>query len=67
MPNILNIAIRAFQAEDDMTDSDWQKAILKIVDAHSVDITKRGVRRVTFLVCRKVDSQLLFVSISLRR
>ena len=52
-PNILNIAIRAFEAADDLTDAEWQKKILEVVDKHSDDISKRGIRRVTFLVCRK--------------
>lgn len=55
MPNILNIAIRAFDTDGDMSDNDWRTAFLKLVDSVSAEIHKRGIRRVTFLVCRKVD------------
>lgn len=53
LPNILNVAIRAFDSADDMTDAEWQQKMADLVSSASTDLLKRGVRRVTFLVCRK--------------
>jgi acetyl-CoA carboxylase/biotin carboxylase 1 len=53
MPNVLNIALRVFEKENDFSDADWAGHTAALLDAASDELRKRGIRRVTFLVCRK--------------
>lgn len=51
-PNVVNIALRIFREQDDLPEEAWNETVVKFVNDH-VDVLKRkGVRRVTFFICR---------------
>src|ERR1700676_3714458 len=52
-PNIMNLALRIFDNADDMAEEVWSEKINALVnDRHEV-LNKRGVRRVSVLICRR--------------
>lgn len=52
-PNVLNIALRIFDEADDMEDSTWREKFMQLSNERSESLTKHGVRRLSFLLCRK--------------
>ena len=51
-PNVLNLALRIFDKQDDTTDEGWYERIIKLVNSRNSVLSKRGVRRVSVLICR---------------
>ncbi|KAI0796098.1 acetyl CoA carboxylase [Abortiporus biennis] len=51
-PNVLNMALRIFDEKDDTTEDDWYNKIIALVNSRKAVLTKRGVRRVSILLCR---------------
>lgn len=54
-PNVLYLALRVFDEEDDMKNEQWRDIFLSLVNERKPIITSRGVRRLTFLICRKAQ------------
>ncbi|EJD07272.1 acetyl CoA carboxylase [Fomitiporia mediterranea MF3/22] len=52
-PNVLNIALRVFEEEDDMSESVWAEKIIALVNERRKALTDHGVRRVSIMICRK--------------
>lgn len=52
-PNVLNIALRLFDEADDMQDDAWFEKIIAFVNEQSEILTRRGVRRISILLCRQ--------------
>ncbi|KAL1945115.1 hypothetical protein VTO73DRAFT_2735 [Trametes versicolor] len=51
-PNVLNMALRIFNEADDMSEDAWYEKIEELVNAHRDVVTRRGVRRISVLICR---------------
>ncbi|CCM00738.1 uncharacterized protein FIBRA_02778 [Fibroporia radiculosa] len=51
-PNVLNMALRIFNEADDMSDQDWYKNIHELINDRHQILTRRGVRRISILICR---------------
>ena len=51
-PNVLNMALRVFNEADDMSDDAWYEKIVELVNSHRDVLTRRGVRRISILICR---------------
>ncbi|KAF8329498.1 acetyl CoA carboxylase [Cantharellus anzutake] len=52
-PNVVYIPLRIFEPEDDQDNSQWRETVLRLVRAHEKQLDARGVRRVTFMLCRR--------------
>lgn len=52
-PNVLNIALRISEPEDDMSESTWSEKIISLVNERRSILEKYGVRRVSIVICRK--------------
>ncbi|RDB23409.1 Acetyl-CoA carboxylase [Hypsizygus marmoreus] len=52
-PNVINIALRIFEEEDDMSESEWTDKVIEFVNAHKETLIHRGVRRVSIVICRR--------------
>ncbi|KAL0953702.1 hypothetical protein HGRIS_004895 [Hohenbuehelia grisea] len=52
-PNVVNIALRVFNEEDDMADGAWFEKLTAYVNAKSSLLMQRGVRRISVLICRR--------------
>ena len=52
-PNVLNIALRVFEEEDDMSAKEWSEKIPAFVNERKAQIKARGVRRVSVMICRR--------------
>ncbi|KDQ18913.1 hypothetical protein BOTBODRAFT_28387 [Botryobasidium botryosum FD-172 SS1] len=59
-PNVLYLAVRIFDPKDDMEDSEWREKFLQLANERAPTMNERGVRRVTFLLCRKAQYPLFF-------
>lgn len=59
-PNVLYVALRVFDEADDMKHEQWRETFLSLVNERKAIITSRGVRRVTFLICRKAQHPWYF-------
>ncbi|OCB90590.1 acetyl CoA carboxylase [Sanghuangporus baumii] len=59
-PNVLNIALRIFEEEDDMSESIWAEKITGLVNQRNKVLVDRGVRRVAVMICRKGQYPLYF-------
>lgn len=51
-PNVLYVALRIFDSEDDQKSDAWRTAFGDLLAKHKDVVVGRGVRRVTFLICR---------------
>ncbi|KAH7335147.1 acetyl CoA carboxylase [Rhizoctonia solani] len=51
-PNVLYFALRAFTPADDMEDPEWREKLLALVNNKISILNERGIRRVSFLICR---------------
>ncbi|KAJ7672696.1 acetyl-CoA carboxylase [Mycena rosella] len=52
-PNVMNIALRIFNDADDMSQDAWSEKLTAFSNEHSETLTRRGVRRISFLICRR--------------
>ncbi|KAG8834254.1 acetyl-coenzyme-A carboxylase, partial [Serendipita sp. 399] len=52
-PNVLNIALRVFNEEDDSDDPVWRETFLEISNERKELLTEHGIRRISFMLCRK--------------
>ena len=52
-PNVLNFALRIFNEQDDMAEGVWSEKITALINAHRECLAKRGVRRLSVLICRQ--------------
>jgi acetyl-CoA carboxylase / biotin carboxylase 1 len=59
-PNVLNLALRIFKPEDDMSENAWDEKIVELVNKNHNVLSKRGVRRVSVLICRRAQHPLYF-------
>ncbi|EPQ56622.1 cytosolic acc1, acetyl-CoA carboxylase [Gloeophyllum trabeum ATCC 11539] len=59
-PNVLNLALRIFNREDDMSDDAFAEKIHELTNQKKDVLTRRGVRRVTVLVCRQGQYPVYF-------
>jgi acetyl-CoA carboxylase/biotin carboxylase 1 len=51
--NVLNIAYRLDDLKSDQTDAEWHVKFQNVCEKFDKGLTKRGVTRVTFKICRK--------------
>ncbi|KAJ7115896.1 acetyl-CoA carboxylase [Mycena epipterygia] len=51
-PNVMNIALRIFDDADDMSQDAWSEKLIAFSNEHSQTLARRGVRRISFLICR---------------
>lgn len=51
-PNVVNIALRLFNSEDDMEENVWIEKTTQFINEKKGILEKRGVRRVSVLLCR---------------
>lgn len=59
-PNVINIALRIFHEEDDMSEGAWSEKVTAFLnDRHDV-LIHRGVRRVSILICRRGQYPVYF-------
>lgn len=59
-PNVINIALRIFEEKDDMSESAWSTTVTEFVNAHKEVLVRRGVRRVSILICRRGQYPVYF-------
>lgn len=52
-PNVINIALRIFREEDDMTESEWTAKLIEFTNGHKEELQLRGVRRISIMICRE--------------
>lgn len=52
-PNVLSIAMRVFEEEDDMPEEQWRIQFIDLVNARHEIVIGHGIRRATMMVCRK--------------
>ncbi|KAL1706448.1 hypothetical protein EV121DRAFT_269123, partial [Schizophyllum commune] len=52
-PNVLNLALRIFEREDDTPEDEWATQIAEFINADKDELDYRGVRRVSMLICGK--------------
>ncbi|KAF6761596.1 acetyl CoA carboxylase [Ephemerocybe angulata] len=50
-PNVVNIALRITREEDDLPEDQWSKVVLDFVNKQADVLKRRGVRRVSIMVC----------------
>lgn len=58
--NVLNLALRIFEPEDDMSESAWSEKITQIVNERAAILTQHGVRRVSLIICRQGQYPLTY-------
>lgn len=51
-PNVLNVGLRIFREEDDLPEGTWNETVINFANDHSDLLKRKGVRRITFFVCR---------------
>lgn len=51
-PNVLGFALRIFDSKDDLPDNSWDEKIAELINSHHDVLSKRGVCRVSILICR---------------
>jgi acetyl-CoA carboxylase/biotin carboxylase 1 len=51
-PHVMNVALRLIDVED-MSDSDLTEKFNTVVNTHGAKVVGKGIRRVTFVICRK--------------
>ncbi|KAF8141976.1 acetyl-CoA carboxylase [Boletus edulis] len=59
-PNVMNLALRIFDKEDDVSEDTWAERALKFVEDHNATLVKRGVRRVSILICKRGQYPMYF-------
>jgi acetyl-CoA carboxylase/biotin carboxylase 1 len=51
--NVCNAALLVYEAKDDKPDDEWQRILCDMATRLNGDLEKRGVRRITFSICRR--------------
>ena len=59
-PNIVNFALRIFDNKDDMAEEVWTEKITSLANERRKTLNKRGVRRVSVLICRRGQYPLFY-------
>ncbi|EGO20512.1 hypothetical protein SERLADRAFT_452608 [Serpula lacrymans var. lacrymans S7.9] len=59
-PNVMNLALRVFDEADDMAEEVWCEKLTEFVNCRNDSLQRRGVRRVTILICRRGQYPLYF-------
>ena len=59
-PNVVNVALRIFHEKDDMPDDDWFEGINTFIMDQTDTLSRRGVRRVSILICRPGQYPIYF-------
>ena len=59
-PNVMNLALRVFEQSDDMSEEAWAEQLTKFVGERNATLVKRGVRRVTMLICGRGQYPMYF-------
>lgn len=59
-PNVLNLALRILDKADDRSEEAWADLALKFVSEHNATLVKRGVRRVSILICKRGQYPIYF-------
>ncbi|KAF9244091.1 acetyl-CoA carboxylase [Melanogaster broomeanus] len=59
-PNVMNLALRIFDNPDDISEEAWAEEALKFVNGHNATLQKRGVRRVTIIICKRGQYPMYF-------
>ena len=59
-PNVMNLSLRIVEQSDDMSEEAWAEQLTKFVGEHNAALVKRGVRRVTILICRRGQYPMYF-------
>lgn len=49
-PNVLYIALRIFDDQDDQDDAKWRETFIQLVDERKPIVSSHGIRRISFLV-----------------
>jgi acetyl-CoA carboxylase/biotin carboxylase 1 len=52
-PNVLNIALRIFEEENDLDEAVWREKFLELSNERKDSLREHGVRRASFMICRK--------------
>lgn len=52
-PNVVNVALRIFHEDEDKAEDEWHKEVLSFVNRNADVLARRGVRRVSILLCRR--------------
>ena len=52
-PNVLNLAINAFDKDDDLSNEVWLDKFIELTNDVGDRIRNAGIRRVTYMICRK--------------
>ncbi|KAF9219763.1 hypothetical protein BS17DRAFT_788749 [Gyrodon lividus] len=61
-PNVMNLALRIFDKSDDMSEEAWAEKALRFVNERNATLVKRGVRRVTIIICKRGQYPMYFTS-----
>ncbi|KAH7926428.1 hypothetical protein BV22DRAFT_1087097 [Leucogyrophana mollusca] len=59
-PNVMNLALRIFDQADDMSEEAWAEQLAKFINDRQATLVRRGVRRVTLLICRRGQYPMYF-------
>lgn len=59
-PNVVNAVLHIVEKEDDKTEVKWNHEVVSIVNQHADILARRGVRRVSILLCRRGQYPVYF-------
>ncbi|KIJ20620.1 hypothetical protein PAXINDRAFT_165527 [Paxillus involutus ATCC 200175] len=59
-PNVMNLALRIFDKADDVSEEAWAEQALQFVNERNAALVKRGVRRVTIIICKRGQYPMYF-------
>lgn len=59
-PNVMNLALRIFEKADNMSEEAWAEKLITFVNERHTVLVKRGVRRITLLICRRGQYPMYF-------
>lgn len=59
-PNVVNLALRIFEKADDMPEEAWAEKLTEFVNERNPTLVKRGVRRISILICRRGQYPMYF-------
>lgn len=52
-PNVLNVALRIFEEEDDKSEAEWRTHFIELINGRRELLVQHGIRRATLMLCRK--------------
>ncbi|KIK95000.1 hypothetical protein PAXRUDRAFT_413240 [Paxillus rubicundulus Ve08.2h10] len=59
-PNVMNLALRIFDKANDISEEAWAEQALEFVNERNATLVKRGVRRVTIIICKRGQYPMYF-------